>query len=65
MLPSWAGIVPRARQVATPRSWREPSSVPTNRCSPSGEIQPLPTNGILVAITVMKRTLASRGRLAM
>jgi len=32
---------------------------------PSGEDQPLPTYGILVAITVMNRTFASRGRLAM
>ena len=35
------------------------------RCLPKRAFaQPLPTNGILVAITVMKRTFASKGRLA-
>ena len=41
------------------------SSIYLMASSPTQRAQPRPTSGILVAITVMKRTLASRGRAAM
>ena len=44
---------------------RPPAGGAANRCRPRPARQPRPTKGILVAMTVMNRTLASSGRLAM
>ena len=44
---------------------RPPAGGAANRCRPRPARQPRPTNGILVAMTVMNWTLASSGRLAM
>jgi hypothetical protein len=56
----------RGARYGSPRRMSSSSDDrPRSEPGDTAEHQPRPTNGILVAMTVMNRTLASRGRLAM
>lgn len=62
----WETLVVRCDSVPGhhphPQNRNEISVGPKSRSAPGRRRQPRPTRGMFVAITVMKRTLASRGR---